>query len=188
MFRSTDIAHTLIRQRLHPGDWAVDATLGNGHDALFLSQLVGPEGHVFGFDPQEAAHEATKSCFISHDHPLDNLTLFLAGHETMGERLVGVETSRIRCVMFNLGYLPGGDKQFTTATNTTLAALESATRLLPDGGLISVVVYPGHPGGAEEGQAVVSFLTNLPRPWKTYSYQCLNSKMPAPYLVMSVKG
>lgn len=41
--RPTALAHAWLRALLCPGDHAVDATLGNGHDALFLAQCVGPE-------------------------------------------------------------------------------------------------------------------------------------------------
>ena len=35
------------------GDYAVDATLGNGHDTCFLAKIVGDNGKVFGFDIQK---------------------------------------------------------------------------------------------------------------------------------------
>ena len=35
------------------GDYAVDATLGNGHDTCFLAEIVGDSGKVFGFDIQK---------------------------------------------------------------------------------------------------------------------------------------
>lgn len=188
MFRSTEMAHLLIRQRLQPGDWAIDATLGNGHDALFLSQMVGGEGHVFAFDPQPMAHAATRLMFAEQGVSLENVTLFERGHETMAESLKTMDCARLRCVMFNLGYLPGGDKEFITKPETTLAALEQAAGLLSQGGLLSVVIYPGHEGGAAEGEAVMEKLRQLPAPWKLYTYQCVNTKMPAPYLAMAVKG
>jgi hypothetical protein len=50
-------------------------------------------------------------------------------------------------VAFNLGYLPGGDKQLKTGAETTLRALKAASNVLQAGGLISVVAYTGHPGG-----------------------------------------
>jgi hypothetical protein len=52
-----------------------------------------------------------------------------------------------RLVAFNLGYLPGGDKEIITRSETTLLALEAAKRILIPQGLISIVVYVGHPGG-----------------------------------------
>ena len=55
--------------------------------------------------------------------------------------------STFRLVAFNLGYLPGGDKGIITISKTTLLALEAAKKMLIPGGLISLVVYVGHPGG-----------------------------------------
>jgi hypothetical protein len=52
-----------------------------------------------------------------------------------------------RLVAFNLGCLPGGDKTVITVTRTPELALQTASRLLSSGGLISVLVYIGHPGG-----------------------------------------
>ena len=53
-------AHNSIKKVLHPGDIAIDATIGNGHDTLFLVEQVYPSGLVFGFDIQQIAIESTK--------------------------------------------------------------------------------------------------------------------------------
>ena len=47
--------HELLRQRLRPGDNALDGTAGNGHDTLLLAQCVGPGGRVWAFDVQPQA-------------------------------------------------------------------------------------------------------------------------------------
>ena len=47
----------------------------------------------------------------------------------------------IGLIVFNLGYLPGGDKQRATQTETTLAALQAALDKLTIGGLLSVTMY-----------------------------------------------
>lgn len=52
-----------------------------------------------------------------------------------------------RLVAFNLGYLPGGDKTLITVPHTTEMALRAASKLLESKGLISIIVYVGHPGG-----------------------------------------
>ena len=52
-----------------------------------------------------------------------------------------------RLVAFNLGYLPGGDKTVITKSETTLLGMEAATRIVAAGGVISIMVYVGHPGG-----------------------------------------
>ena len=155
MMRATDHAHALMRQCIKPGNSVVDATVGNGHDTLFLARCVGPQGHVYGFDVQEAALEATARRVAG----LNQVTLFHAGHETLDEHLpAGVQ---LKAVMFNLGYLPGAAKHIVTRPDTTLAALEQALTRLAAGGLITVVLYPGHEGGKEEAAAAVSFAQGL---------------------------
>ncbi|KAF5477325.1 hypothetical protein F2P56_003974 [Juglans regia] len=57
------------------------------------------------------------------------------------------EKASVRLVAFNLGFLPGGDKAIITKPETTLLALEAAKETVMPGGLISLVVYVGHPGG-----------------------------------------
>lgn len=37
------------------GDTVIDATAGNGHDTVFLAQLVGRQGRVWAFDVQSSA-------------------------------------------------------------------------------------------------------------------------------------
>ena len=184
MLRSTELAHLLIRQRLQPGDCAIDATLGNGHDAIFLAQLVGGSGRVWAFDPQPAAHAAAKAEFTTQGLDAGRVTFLEAGHETMAEHV----SSGVQVIMFNLGYLPGGDKSYTTRTPTTLAALHAGVALLALGGVLTVVAYPGHAGGDEEGEAVASMLAELPAPWKVYRYQSLNARRPAPYLLVAERG
>ena len=80
------LAADLLSRALRPGDVAVDATMGNGHDTLALARLVGEAGHVYAFDVQRAALDATRAR-LEEANLLSRATLILAGHETMGERV-----------------------------------------------------------------------------------------------------
>lgn len=142
-------AQLLLRDRLRPGDIAIDATMGNGHDTLFLAQCVSPGGSVFAFDVQEAALIETRKRV-----PVEMTTLIHAGHETMRRHLPPEVHGKVSVIMFNLGYLPGTDKALITRTETTMIAVQAAIDLLKPGGLLTVVVYPGHDGGAEEGRQI----------------------------------
>lgn len=146
-------AHNLIKDRLHPGDIAIDATAGNGHDTLFLVEQVMPTGRVYGFDIQQAALDSTRSRCKSLSHP-ECLTLIHASHALMAEKTPGQHHGKISAIMFNLGYLPGGDKHIITRTDSTLQALNSASRLLATEGLITILAYPGHAGGNQETDQV----------------------------------
>ncbi len=161
--RVTEMAHFLARRHLRPGDHAVDATAGKGHDTRFLASRVGSAGRVDGFDIQPEALAATAARVAG----LPQVRLHLAGHERMGEFVEG----RVAAVLFNLGYLPTGDKSRITRPATTLAALDAAMELLDEGGLLSVVVYPAHAGGAEEAEAVECWFASLdPGPHRVASY------------------
>lgn len=90
-------------------------------------------------------------------------------------------------VAFNLGYLPGGNKSIITVSNTTVLALTAAERILMPGGLISLVVYIGHPGGREELEVVEAFGSSLPvSDWVCCELQMLNRPL-APVLVFMFK-
>jgi predicted methyltransferase len=151
-----NVAHNLIGETLRPGAIAVDATVGNGHDTVFLLDRVGPSGRVFGFDIQQSAIAST-----SMKTSADCLTLIQASHALMDEKIPKQHHGNISAVMFNLGYLPGGDKSIITQTASTLAALTVACRLLADGGVITVMAYPGHTGGDVETEQVNDWCEQL---------------------------
>jgi hypothetical protein len=151
----------LLTDRLRPGDAVVDATAGNGHDTLFLASLVGPQGRVWAFDVQEAAVLETRRRLTEAGFG-ETCAVIHAGHETMRQKLPEAFHGRLRGIMFNLGYLPGSDKSIITRTETTLQAVASALDLLADGGLLTVAVYPGHDGGADEQRQIAEWAASLP--------------------------
>lgn len=153
-------AHDLIRTILRPGDSAIDATVGNGHDTVFLAEQISPSGRVYGFDIQQAAIESTLAKF-RQSPSLACLTLIHASHADMDEKIPAHLHGKIRAIMFNLGYLPGGDKTVITAADSTLTALNAAVRILADDGLITVLAYPGHAGGDSETAQVETWCNRL---------------------------
>jgi len=181
-FRATELVHDWVRHRLGPGDLAVDATAGNGHDTRFLAELVGPGGHVYAFDVQEEALEAALRR-LKTDGLAGQVTLIHAGHESMEEHLAGLEGT-VRAILFNLGYLPGGDHAVTTRPQTTLAAVETALPLLAPGGLLTLACYRGHPGGAEETDALLRFCRGLaPTQYRSCRCDVLNFEQPPPLAI-----
>jgi len=146
-------AHSIIEKHLSKGDMAIDATTGNGHDTLFLARLVSRTGKVFGFDIQQQAIDSTQSRLESENFA-DNTQLFLSSHDKMLQCIAAEFHGTIKLIMFNLGYLPGSDKSVITQTESTLTALEQATKLLIKSGLITIAAYPGHTGGDTETLAI----------------------------------
>ncbi|MFM1891187.1 MAG: hypothetical protein RLZ44_264 [Pseudomonadota bacterium] len=140
---------------LRPGDLAVDATVGNGHDTLFLANTVGAGGRVIGFDIQPAALAAARARLTAAGLAA-RVELHLSGHQQLADYLPPGQ--RLAVAMFNLGYLPGADKACITRPETTAQALTAAWAALRPGGLVSVLVYIGHPGGREELAAVQGWL------------------------------
>ena len=148
-----------ILEHLGRGDVAVDFTMGNGNDTLFLSKTVGEEGRVYAFDIQEEALESTRAHLTENGAP-ENYTLIAASHHRVKEFV----KEPIKAGMFNLGYLPrSGKKAVTTLRETTMPAVEAAIDLLlPDGALI-IAIYPGHEEGALEGEMLREYFAGLSR-------------------------
>ena len=149
------ITHHFAEKTISPGDVVIDATMGNGHDTLFLSRLVGENGKVYAFDIQRQAVESTKK--LLEKEGAKNCELILSGHENM-ERYVSGEVST---VMFNLGYLPGGDHSVGTLAETTIKALEAAMRLIKKNGVITVGVYYGGDSGFDEKNKVMEYIAGI---------------------------
>jgi len=176
--RPTEAAHTLVRERVNPGDRVIDATIGNGYDTVFLADLVGPSGHVDGFDIQNEAIESAR--FKLHERHNDNFTLHQIGHEKMADLIV----APVQSVMFNLGYLPGGDKDVTTQPTTTTEALQAAVDILSPTGIVTILIYTGHPGGREEADAVRSFCCALnDNQFTTTLHKSPSDNPAAPFLI-----
>lgn len=156
----TRIAHEAIARHLKAGDLAIDATVGNGHDTLFLARQVGPDGHVIGFDIQTTALETARQS-LDAAGVLERVTLHQVGHERLAATLPDDWGGRVAAVTFNLGYLPGGDKRLITRAASTLPGLQQALVSLRAGGLLSVLVYRGHPGASAEADAVDRWVKGL---------------------------
>lgn len=64
-------------------------------------------------------------------------------------------------MVFNLGYLPKGDKGITTLPETTAEAVRLALDMIRTGGLVCVTVYPGHENGRKERELLKRFAGRL---------------------------
>ena len=148
----SDQAKAEVRTVLQPGEVAVDTTMGNGWDTVFLAEKVGSEGRVYAFDVQRLALEATAKR-LKKAELFERCSLFEQGHEEMCQ----VVPNGVGAVMFNLGYLPYANREVVTNEETTLRALEGAVGLLRRGGVLTVICYRGHAGGMEEAAAVLAW-------------------------------
>lgn len=168
-------AHEFLRRRVAPGGCALDATAGQGHDTAFLACLLGTAGVVHACDIQPPALDATRRRWEALDVPKATLHLHACRHENVRTALTAAGVARLNALMFNLGYLPGGDHRLTTRTSTTLAALQSLLPLLAPRGVLTIVAYPRHPGGQEELDAVKTWAAQLsPATHEAHHFQPIN--------------
>lgn len=165
-------ALNVSKRFLEPVEYAMDATCGNGHDTLLLSQLA---RKVWAFDIQSAAIDATRQrlagaanvvliqdSFVNFkryiDHPLD-------------------------LVVFNLGYLPGSDKTITTQRSDLAEILQDLLASLSDQGRIVIVAYPGHPAGQAESEYLLERLPELDSMhFRSFSFRHMNGPNQPPEL------
>jgi len=188
-------AQQLLAEILQPGDLAVDLTAGKGADTRFLHRCVGGDGLVVSFDIQPQALQATEAALLEDGAFVRRIA---AGGEVGAEpgvalvadghqHLAGYLKTFPRGVIANLGYLPGSDRSLITRAETSCLAVREAARLLLPGGRMAIVVYPGHPGGAEEGAAVEAELGALPANlYQVLRLQLVN-RTAAPYLLLVEK-
>ncbi len=150
------LAQDALRAHLRGGCTAADCTAGNGHDTCFLARLCGEEGHVYAFDIQEEALASTDA-LLGREGLSDRVTLIHDGHEHIAEHV----PAPLDAVMFNLGWLPGGDKSVTTRWETTRTAVLAGLSLLKKGGVETICVYPGHDEGNIERENLSALLSAL---------------------------
>jgi len=179
----TELAHHMASLVVDEGAMAVDATAGNGYDTVFLAEKVGPEGHVYSFDVQQEALENTLAR-LKQRNLEKRVTLLRESHENLKLHI----SHRVAVVMYNLGYLPGGKRSLTTKYDTTIKSIEQALDLLLPGGIITIVLYPGHREGAKEKERIIPFCRDLdPARFVVLTSKLLNREHVPPELAVVQK-
>lgn len=176
--RVLNYAQHLIAERVKSGDTVVDATCGNGNDTIFLANLVGPNGKVFGFDIQVEAISATNKKVEEN-----NFTSSVECINDSHENILSYVTKPIAAAMFNLGYLPGSDKEVITKSSSTVKALKAIFDLLSVGGIVTLVVYTEH-DKCQEAQSIEDYLQTLSQKnYQVLKYGFINQIHYPPYLI-----
>lgn len=116
-------------------DKAIDATVGNGYDTLFLANYY---QEVIGIDIQELAVKRS----IKKTQDLTNVKIFLDDFNNIKKY------GKANLIVFNLGFLPGSNRKIKTQDYTSYQAVLNAYEIL-DGTLL-VACYIQHDGGYEE--------------------------------------
>ena len=171
-------AHDMIKEYVNPNSIVVDMTVGNGNDTLFLSKIA---YKVYGFDIQEIALTKTKK--LLSDSDISNVELIKDNHFFFDNYI----DKDIDCFVFNLGYLPGGNKSLTTQSENTYRTILKCLNNLSDNGLVSITLYPGHPEGKIESDYLNEQLLKLPsNEYNVLKYQMIN-KNNSPYNIFIEK-
>lgn len=162
----------IIDEHVKEADYVVDATIGNGNDTLYLAEKV-KKGMVFGFDIQDIAIRNTKTLLVDKN----NYKLFKMSHDRILDCL-NEYNGKISLIIFNLGYLPGGDKTITTKVESTIKAIKDSFDLLNGKGRILIVLYPGHEEGFKEAEAINKLIKDF-----NYNIYHNTDNVKAPYLI-----
>ena len=156
-YQITEWCHHFIREHVKKGDFCIDATAGNGNDTQLLCELVGDTGKVLAFDVQEQAVLNTRERLQTQG--LSKWAeVVLDSHANM-ENYAAPET--VSCIVFNFGYLPGGDHNLSTQAESSIEAIHAGLRLLKKGGIMSLCIYSGGDSGFEEKDAILEELKKL---------------------------
>jgi SAM-dependent methyltransferase len=172
MIKLTDLYHRIIQEKT-PIQVAVDMTCGHGRDTLFLSKV---SNKVYAFDIQAKAIEETKK----RTRGQDNIILIHDNHLHVDNYI----KEPIDVAIYNLGYLPGGDKEIITETTSTLASLEKICQQLNKDGLIVIEVYPHNP---DEQSQIIQYTKALNKSYDVVKIDLHNSHQ-SPNLIIIKKS
>ncbi|MGM9550731.1 MAG: class I SAM-dependent methyltransferase [Clostridia bacterium] len=148
------LSHEYIKSKITEGDTVVDATAGRGRDTLLLSILTGNKGKVYAFDIQEDAINSTHQLLA--ENSCTNVELILDSHHNIKKYVTSA-----KCVVFNLGFLPGGDHGIFSHSDTSIKAIDESLDILTPDGFISICSYYGGDTGYEERDNLLKFLEKL---------------------------
>ena len=152
--------HLIWDRSMKKAKVVVDATCGNGHDLLYLAKRAQKGCHLFGIDIQMKAINSSKELLKTNDIAPDvSLTFIHDSHDLALAHQLKDEV--IDLMIFNLGYLPGGNHKVITKPHQTIDAIDEGLHKLSKSGVITIVAYPGTPEGMEEMQSLTSYLSDL---------------------------
>lgn len=178
--------HYLLYDKAANANQVIDATAGNGKDTLFLARYTSPSCKVLAFDIQKQALINAEQLLRSHN--LERKVQFINDSHV---RIADYCLPPVDIIMYNLGYLPGGEHTITTLTETTLAAVQASLNLLAPGGLISIAAYLGHSEGQREADALKRYLETIPQTeYSVACWQMVNqiNRPPILYVIEKLRG
>ena len=156
-YQITEWCHQIVKNHIKEGSLCIDATAGAGNDTLFLAKLVGDVGKVLAFDIQMEAIERTRKK-IHENHLEHRVETLCESHTNMKQYIL---ENSVDAILFNFGYLPGGDHKICTKPDTSIEAIEQGLNLLAKDGIMSLCIYSGGDSGFEERDQILEYLSTL---------------------------
>jgi len=178
------LAHDFIRRHVPEGGLCIDATMGRGRDTALLCSLVGPASRVIAFDVQPQALESTRALLCGQGLE-GRARLVCCSHDAMA-RYAAPES--VDCIVFNFGWLPGGQHDLFTRPETSIPAVQAGLELLRPGGAMSLCIYCGGQSGYAERDALLGFLPTIdPRRFTVVVSRFVNREGDVPIPVFILK-
>ena len=174
------LSHKYFLANIKSGDVVIDATAGKGRDTLLLSDLVGESGKVYAFDIQDEAISATKKLLA--DNNRENVTVIKESHHKLCDYV-----KKSKAVIFNFGFLPGGDHSVFSKPETSIKAIRAALSIIEDDGFVSLCIYYGGDTGFDERDAILEFLQNLDQKKYTVMLQSFYNRRNCPIITKIFK-
>ena len=169
------LSHYLIENRVENNIRACDMTAGNGNDSKFILDKKNPK-ILYAFDIQKLSQERCEKLIGQRD----NFKFILDDHKNIEKYI----EEKIDLFIYNLRFLPKGDKSITTNYKSVIQSLKSCLNLLNENGLILITFYPGHDEGKNEEKYVGEFLKNLDqKTFQVIKYNFYNQINNPPFLI-----
>ena len=150
-------SHQFMAAHVREGAFCIDATAGKGRDTLFLCRLVGDSGRVLALDIQADAVAQTTD-LLTAEGVAHRARVVQDCHSHLGDYAAPASADAI---MFNFGWLPGGDHNTFSHADTSVAAVKVALDLLKVGGVMTLCLYYGRQNGTAERDAILDFLPTV---------------------------
>lgn len=151
------LSHQFMAAHIREGAFCIDATAGKGRDTLLLCRLVGESGRVLALDIQADAVAQT-TALLTAQGVAHRARVVQDCHSRLADY---ADPDSVDGIMFNFGWLPGGDHNTFSHADTSVAAVGAALNLLKVGGVMTLCLYYGRENGTAERDAVLDFLPTI---------------------------
>ena len=169
MINIVELSHKLLEEFDNP-NVAIDMTCGNGYDSLFLAKKA---KNVYAFDIQDEAINNTLK--LLEENQIHNVTVIKESHDLFDIFV----SEKFDLAIYNLGYLPSGNRDIKTDARIVINSLEKALEMMNINAIIVIVIYL-HDN--DESDKITNLVSKLDKNYDVTRYQVLN-KQKSPYII-----